>query len=63
MLGIGWSQVHGKDRSSPLDQRAYSIDQAEIAENLDSAKELCRPTLIGVGVSGRRYGITKGLTL
>ena len=63
MLVRGWSQGLGKDRSSHSDHGAYSADQVEATWSSESAEELCRPAPIIIGITGRQYGITKGLSL
>ena len=54
---VCWGEVGhriiGGGRSGPSDHRYDFADQIEIADYLELAEELCRPTLIRVGISGR----------
>ena len=61
--GGGRSQGYGKDQGGHSDDRYYQADQAEIANNLESIEELCWQMSIRVGVPGRQYGFTNGITL
>ena len=58
-----WSWGYRKDKSSPSEHGAYSVNQAETANRSESAEDLCRPTSIRVGVSGWWYHIYEGITL